>query len=263
MHGPRISNQSFLQFMTIPPPIARVFQWIRRIALVFFIFSVASVVLFSFIPPPFTPLMIKRLIDQATDGKREMRLYKSWTRLEHISTNLQVAVICGEDQSFLEHQGFDFKAIEKALKHNKKSKKKRGASTISQQTAKNVFLWPSRSWLRKGFELYFTTLIEACWDKARIFEVYLNVAEWGDGIYGAEAASQHYFKKPASALSREEASLLASVLPGPLIYSVKNPNAKVRKKQHWIIRQMRYWGGEVNFEDSNTPGLEEPEEDAE
>ena len=235
-------------------------RFIRRAIIVFFVFSVASVVLFSFVPPPFTPLMIKRLFQQGSDEKRSMRMQKDWTSLEHISTNLQVAVICGEDQSFLEHQGFDFNQIEKALKSNKKSKKVRGASTISQQTAKNVFLWPTRSWLRKGFEIYFTTLMEACWDKARILEVYLNVAEWGDGIYGAEAASQYYFHKSSSNLTRSEAALLAAVLPGPLIFSVKNPDATVRKKQEWILQQMRYWGGEVNFEDPNTPGVEHKEE---
>jgi monofunctional glycosyltransferase len=235
-------------------------RWMRRAIVVFLVVSVASVVLFSVIPPPLTPLMIKRLWQQGMDDKRSMRLTKDWTSLQNISTNMQVAVICGEDQGFLEHQGFDFKAIERALKHNKRSKRTRGASTISQQTAKNVFLWPNRSWLRKGFEIYFTTLIEACWSKARIFEVYLNVAEWGDGIYGAEAAAQHYFNKPASQLNREEAALLASVLPGPLKYSVKNPNETVRKKQRWILHQMRYWGGEVDYEDSNTPGVEREEE---
>jgi monofunctional glycosyltransferase len=137
----------------------------------------------------------------------------------------------------------------------------RGASTISQQTAKNVFLWPTRSWLRKGFEIYFTVLIEACWSKKRIMEMYLNIAEWGDGIYGAEAAAQHYFGKSAAALNQEEAALLAAVLPGPLKYSVANPSAFVRRKQQRILRHMRNWGGAVNFEAPNTPGVEREEEE--
>jgi monofunctional glycosyltransferase len=240
--------------------LSKIMLWVRRTAIWFLVLSLASVVLFSFVPTPFTPLMLKRMYQQAMDSKREVSLQKNWTSLAHISTNLQVAVICGEDQSFLEHQGFDFNAIQRALKHNQKAKKTRGASTISQQTAKNVFLWPSRTWLRKGLEVYFTALIEACWSKERIFEMYLNVAEWGDGIYGAEAAAQHYFKKPASQLSREEAALLASVLPGPLIYSVKSPTEAIRKKQRWIMHQMRFWGGEVDYEEANTPKVERDEQ---
>jgi monofunctional glycosyltransferase len=227
---------------------ARMLVWLRRGMMLFFVISVASVVLFSFLPPPFTPLMVKRLFQQASDSKREMRLSKDWTSIDQISDAMQIAVLCAEDQAFLEHEGFDLKAIQKALKHNKRSKKQRGASTISQQTAKNVFLWPTRSWLRKGFEVYFTFLIEAIWSKERIIEVYLNVAEWGDGIYGAEAAAQHYFKKSAAQLTREESALLAAVLPGPLKYSVKNPTDYIRKRQRWIMGQARYWHGEVDYD---------------
>jgi monofunctional glycosyltransferase len=239
-----------------PTPLGigqRVVLWLRRGLVLFFVLSVASVVLFSFLPPPFTPLMVKRLYQQSTDPKREMRLSKDWTSIEHISDAMQIAVLCAEDQAFLEHEGFDLKAIQKALKHNKRSKRQRGASTISQQTAKNVFLWPTRSWLRKGFEVYFTTLIEAIWSKERIIEVYLNVAEWGDGIYGAEAAAQHYFNKPAAQLNREEAALLAAVLPGPLKYSVKNPSDYIRKRQRWIMGQARYWHGEVDYDATEAP----------
>jgi monofunctional biosynthetic peptidoglycan transglycosylase len=162
-------------------------------------------------------------------------------------------VVCAEDQDFLEHEGFDFEAIEKAYKYNRNHKRKRGASTISQQTAKNVFLWPSRSWLRKGFEVYFTFLIETIWSKKRIMTAYLNSIEFGDGIYGAEAAAQFYFKKSALQINRQEAALLASVLPNPFIYKVDQPSGKVRERQQWILGQMRMWGGKIDYDDPNTP----------
>ncbi|MFT5244804.1 MAG: monofunctional biosynthetic peptidoglycan transglycosylase, partial [Psychroserpens sp.] len=139
-----------------------------------------------------------------------------WVSVEDISKNLQLAVICSEDQNFLKHYGFDVKAIEKAYENNKKGKRLMGASSISQQTAKNVFLWPQRSWLRKGLETYFTFLIELIWSKERIMEVYLNSIEMGPGIYGAKAASQYWFKKPPSSLSKQEAAAMASILPNPL-----------------------------------------------
>lgn len=161
--------------------------------------------------------------------------------MERISENLQLAVVCAEDQNFPTHTGFDFEAIEKALEHNKKGKRMRGASTISQQCAKNLFLWPQRSWLRKGLEAYFTVLIELIWSKERILEVYLNIIELGDGIYGAEAASQEFFKIPAEKLNRPQAALLAAVLPNPLEYSVARPSAYVRSRQGWILVQMKLW----------------------
>jgi monofunctional biosynthetic peptidoglycan transglycosylase len=153
----------------------------------------------------------------------------------------------------LEHEGFDFEAIEKAYKHNKTHKRKRGASTISQQTAKNVFLWPARSWMRKGLEVYFTFLIEVLWSKERIMTVYLNIIEFGDGIYGAEAAAQHYYGVSAQKLNRDQAAMLAAVLPAPLRYSVKNPQNNVRERQRWILSQMRMWGGRIDYDEPNTP----------
>ncbi len=205
--------------------------------------------------------MIKRLWEQSTSEKRELLLDKDWTSIDRISNKMVLAVICGEDQLFFEHHGFDIKAIKKAIIHNQKSKRKRGASTISQQTAKNVFLWPTRSWLRKGFEIWFSVLIEACWSKKRILEVYLNVAEWGDGIYGVEAAAQYYYHKQASSLNQEESAMLAAVLPSPLKYSVVNPSPHVRKRQQRILRHMRNWGGTINLEHPNTPGIEHDEDD--
>ena len=167
--------------------------------------------------------------------------------LDEISPNLQLAVLSSEDQNFLTHHGFDFDAIEKAVEHNENHKHKRGASTISQQTAKNVFLYDGRNWVRKGVEVYFTFLIETFWNKKRIMEVYLNVIEFGDGIYGAEAASQEFFHTPAKKLSNEQAALLAAVLPAPRKFSAKTPSPYVRKRQEWILGQMANWG-ELKFE---------------
>ncbi len=206
----------------------------------FFILSVASVIIFRFIPVPFTPLMIIRCCQQVFEKDRELRLKKDWTAIENISAAMPLAVITSEDQKFEEHFGLDMQAIEKAAKYNEKHKKKKGASTITQQVAKNVFLWPSRSWLRKGFEVYFTVLIEIFWSKERIMEVYLNIIELGDGIYGVEAAANHYFKKPSKKLSINESAMLAAILPLPLKWSPLKPNARVLKRQNWIIRQMRY-----------------------
>ena len=165
-----------------------------------------------------------------------------------MSSALPTAVVASEDQLFLEHWGFDFKSIEKAYENNQKKKRRtiRGASTISQQVAKNVFLWPGRSWVRKGLEVYFTVLIEILWDKKRIVEVYLNVAEMGDGIYGVEAASRKYFKRGANKISRSQAALIAAILPNPLKYSATKPTAYIKKRQQWILRNMDYIG-ELKF----------------
>lgn len=191
--------------------------------------------------------MVKRCIEQKIDG-REMKLEKKWKPLEEISPSLQLAVVCSEDQNFLKHNGFDFGAIKKAFEHNKKSKRKRGASTISQQTAKNVFLWDGRSWVRKGFEVYFTFLIELFWSKERIMEVYLNAIEMGPGIYGAEAASQAYFKKSAKDISKQQAATISAILPSPLKYNAKNPSTYLQGRINWTLQQMRYWGGKLDYD---------------
>jgi monofunctional biosynthetic peptidoglycan transglycosylase len=165
-----------------------------------------------------------------------------WIPIEDISTNLQLAVICSEDQNFVKHNGFDIKAIEKAYENNKKGKTIKGGSSISQQTAKNVFLWPHRSWVRKGFETYFTFLIELIWSKERIMEVYLNCIEMGPGIYGAEAASQYWFHKSASKLTQYESAALASILPNPLRYKASPASNYIEGRKAWIVKQMRFYG---------------------
>jgi monofunctional glycosyltransferase len=227
--------------------IRKSWRIIWRLAMWFLIVSVVSVVFFRWVPVPVTPLMLVRCVEQKVDGK-EMKLKKDWVSLDDISPNLQLAVVCSEDQNFIKHNGFDFKAIDKAMEYNETHKKTRGASTISQQTAKNLFLWPGRSWIRKGFEVYFTFLIETFWSKQRIMEVYLNIIEMGDGIYGAEATSQIYFKKNAKNLSRAESAAIAAVLPNPRKFNAGKPSAYVSGRQAWIMRQMNYWGGVLNYE---------------
>ena len=203
------------------------------------VLSIASVLLFRLVPIPFTPLMLIRCVEQKSDGK-DMKLRKDWTSIDEMSAAMPLAVIASEDQNFEEHFGFDMDAIRKAQAYNDRHKGKRmkGASTISQQTAKNVFLWPSRSWIRKGFEVYFTFLIELFWSKQRIMEVYLNVIEMGNGVYGTEAAAQEYFHKPAKKLSMREAALIAAVLPNPRKWSPAKPSAYIQRKSSRIIHFM-------------------------
>lgn len=215
------------------------FRWMLYGVLVFFISSVLFVLLYAIVNPPVTPLMVIRSFQQMFNGEKVV-LKKDWVPIREISPSLQLAVVASEDNRFLEHHGFDFEAIEKAKDFNekKKGKKMRGASTISQQTAKNVFLWPQRSWIRKGLEAYFTLLIELVWSKKRIMEVYLNVIETGKGIYGAEKASQIYFYKPASKLTASEAALLAAILPNPLKWSPAKPTRYLLTRQQWILWNM-------------------------
>jgi len=226
-----------------------------KVALILFGLSIFSVILFRWVPIPFTPLMGIRMVEQLSDGK-ELKCKKDWEPIENISRHLPLAVVCSEDQLFMEHHGFDMKAIEKAMAYNKKKKGKkvRGASTISQQTAKNVFLWQGRSWLRKGFEVYFTGLIELFWSKERIMEVYLNVIEMGNGVYGAQAAAQQFFNKDAIKLTQGEAALIASVLPNPRKWNPAKPSKYVRKRQNWIMRQMNHHGGRIELEPEEEPG---------
>ncbi|MDP4280856.1 MAG: monofunctional biosynthetic peptidoglycan transglycosylase [Bacteroidota bacterium] len=217
----------------------RLWKFIWILFLIFIISSLFFTLLYKFVNPPITPLMVIRLGDQLVSGKPE-RLKKSWVGLDQISKSLPRAVVASEDNNFMRHNGFDFEAIEKARDYNaaKKGKKIRGASTISQQTAKNVFLWPDRTWVRKGFETYFTFLIETFWSKKRILEVYLNVIETGDGIYGAEAAAETYFGKHASSLTAEESALIAAVLPNPRKWSPAHPTSYISGRQQWILWNM-------------------------
>ncbi len=207
----------------------------------FFAISIGLVILYKWLPVPVTPLMVIRTVQQTVNGE-DIVWKHDWESLDNISKNMQLAVICSEDQNFLNHSGFDMKAIEKAIEYNKKGKRTRGASTISQQTAKNVFLWPHRSWVRKGLEVYFTFLIELIWSKERIMEVYLNSVEMGKGVYGAEAAAQHWFKKPASNLRKQEAAAIAAVLPNPLRYRANPATNYIQRRKNWISRQINFFG---------------------
>lgn len=209
--------------------ITRLLLWI----IVFFFGStIAAVVVYKWMPVYITPLMITRSIENDDEMQHK------WVPIEEISENMALAVVSSEDNLFMSHSGFDFDQIQKAIEEAEKTGRQRGASTISQQTAKNVFLWNGRSWVRKGLEAYFTVLIELIWGKERIMEVYLNSIEMGPGIYGAEAVAQAHFGKSASKLTRREAALIAATLPNPLKYSSKNPSKYMRKRQRHITRLM-------------------------
>ena len=205
--------------------------------------SILLVLILRFIPPPCSALMVQRQVSAILDSK-PCKCRQRWVSLAQIAPCMGVAVMAGEDQNFPEHGGFDRDAIEKALAHNEKSRRKRGASTISMQTSKNMFLWESRSWPRKGLEVYFTLLLETAWSKRRILEVYLNIVEFGDGVYGVEAASRKFFGRSAATLNPAQAALLAAVLPSPRRYRADAPNGYLRGRQEWILRQMRQLGGD-------------------
>src|ERR1700744_3733038 len=215
---------------------------ILKIAFILFVgSSIFFVILYRFVNPPITFLMIQRGFERKSDGK-PWKIDKQWVDFDQIADPMKRAAVAAEDQTFLENHGFDFKAMEKAIDKNAHSHKLMGGSTISQQTAKNVFLWPGRSYIRKGFEAYFTILEEIFWSKKRIMEVYLNEIEMGDGVYGIEAASEYYYHKHASQLTAKEAASIASIFPDPLKWSPTNPNEHVHHKQHFILRNMRRLG---------------------
>lgn len=205
---------------------------VGKILLWFVVFTIVWVLAYRFINPPITLLMLQR----------SAKVERKWVKFENISDNMKRAAVSAEDQLFLKHIGFDVKAIEKAFENNAKGKKIKGGSTISQQTAKNVFLWPGRSYIRKAFEAYFTLLIEVLWSKERILEVYLNVIEMGDGIYGAEAAAQTYYGKSCSNLTRAQAALIVACFPNPIRWTPKRPTAYIKKRQYLIMRNMRRLG---------------------
>jgi monofunctional biosynthetic peptidoglycan transglycosylase len=215
----------------------RFFRFILKFLLGLFLFSILMVVIYKWVPVPFTPLMAIRYFENPEEDIRH-----DWVAMEKISDNLKLAVIASEDQNFPVHSGFDYEAIQKAMEDNKKGKRVRGASTISQQTAKNVFLWPQRSWFRKGLEVYFTFWIELLWSKERILEVYLNSIEMGQGFYGAEAAAQAWFGKSAANLTAYEAAAIAAILPNPRQYRAKPASSYIQGRQSWIVRQMRNLG---------------------
>ena len=207
----------------------------------FFASTILSVVALRFVPVFFTPLMFIRCYQQVSEGK-ELKLEHHWVAFNEISPHMPVAVMTSEDAKFLQHHGFDYEAIEHAAKRNMEhpEKRKLGASTISQQTAKNVFLWPGRSWVRKGFEVYFTSLIELLWPKQRIMEVYLNSIEMGDGIYGVDAVAEAHFGTDALHLSKAQCALIAATLPNPHKFSSKHPSAYMLKRQARILREMKF-----------------------
>ncbi|MBC7758670.1 MAG: monofunctional biosynthetic peptidoglycan transglycosylase [Phormidesmis sp. FL-bin-119] len=214
---------------------------LRNIILWFLTITFLWVLALRFINPPITFLMLQRGVERKIDGK-EWKIEKEWIAVEDLSDNLKKAAIAGEDVNFLKHWGFDFKAMENAFEKNQKSMRVVGGSTISQQVAKNVFLWPGRSYVRKAFEAYFTALIELLWGKERILEVYLNVIETGDGLYGAEAASWNYYNKSAASMTRSQAALLVAVLPNPRRWSPAKPTSYIYRKQSLILRNMRRLG---------------------
>ncbi|RYZ67311.1 MAG: monofunctional biosynthetic peptidoglycan transglycosylase, partial [Proteobacteria bacterium] len=199
--------------------------------------SIGLVLIFAIVPVPVTPLMLIRPVQGALDGKW-VGISKDWIPLEEMSPHIVRSVLKAEDELFFEHHGFDFVAIQKAYRYNQTHRKKKGASTISQQTAKNVFLWPHRDWVRKGLEAYFTVLIESVWSKNRILEVYLNVIELGPGVYGVEAASQKYFRRTARRLNASQGALLAAVLPNPRKFRIDRPSSYVVGRQYRILNRV-------------------------
>lgn len=217
--------------------IKRFFKFFAKLILSLIVLSVLLVLLFKWVPVPITPLMILRYAENPQE-----KTTHDWVPIEDISRHLQLAVIASEDQNFKNHNGFDLVAINKAIEDNQKGKRVRGASTISQQTAKNVFLLPHRNWVRKGLEVYFTFLIETFWTKERILEVYLNSIEMGKGIYGAEAASKVWFGKSAKNLSAYEAAAIAAILPNPREYRANPASNYIQQRKAWIVRQMANYG---------------------
>lgn len=219
-----------------------IWRLIWRGALAFIVLSIALVLLFRFVPPPGSMVMVERKI-QSWINSEPIDIQRQWRSWENLSSNAKLAVIAAEDQRFPQHRGFDLVELKRALKASLDGERLRGASTLSQQTAKNVFLWSGRNWARKGLEAWFTLLIEMLWSKQRILEVYLNVAEWDTGVFGLEAAAGHYFGASGSALTERQASLLAAILPSPRTRSASRPDAQVERRSQWILQQMRNLGG--------------------
>jgi monofunctional biosynthetic peptidoglycan transglycosylase len=216
--------------------------WLKRAVILLLCLWVAGILLFSFLPVPFSAVMVERQISAWLTGDFGYVAHSDWVPMSEISSPMALAVMAAEDQKFPTHWGFDVDAIQSVL--DKDGGKMRGASTLSQQTAKNLFLWDGRSWVRKGLEAGLTVGIETVWTKRRILTVYLNIAEFGDGVFGVEQAAQHFFHKPASRLTASQAALLAAVLPNPHLFKVNAPSAYVIRRQQWILRQMSQLGGE-------------------
>ncbi len=218
------------------------FRWILRLLISILILTAGPVLLLRWVDPPTTAFMIREQLSTGQSGKPRTVRYR-WVDWPEISPHIKVAVIAAEDQTFPDHHGFDFKSINDALEDRERGRRIRGASTLTQQVAKNLFLWPGQSWVRKGLEAYFTVLIEALWPKRRILEMYVNIAEFGPGVFGVGAASEIYFRKSPAQLDAEDAALLAAVLPSPKRMKVQAPSRYVRSRQQWILDQMRGLGG--------------------
>jgi monofunctional biosynthetic peptidoglycan transglycosylase len=227
------------------PFLQRCWRFFFQAGIFFVFFSIVLVVVLRWVPVSYTPLMFIRCAQTGDDKKAKIE--HEWAPENEIPNSLQLAVVSTEDQRFLEHHGFDFKEIEKAMDEAEGGDRHRGASTISQQTAKNVFLWPSSTYIRKGFEAWFTVLIEVFWSKKHILNVYVNSVEFGDGIYGCEAAAQHFFHKHASQLSRDESARLAVVLPNPLRFNVGKPTSHMINRKEWALQQMSNRGNVLIF----------------
>ena len=218
-------------------------RWLLALPMLLLLATVLQVAVLRFVDPWFSTFMAIRQFQAWTEGDWRFRVAYDWRDLDRMSSSVPLALVAAEDQRFAEHYGFDLKAIEKARNNNARGSKVRGGSTISQQTAKNLFLWSGRSWVRKGIEAWYTVLIETLWPKRRIIEVYANIAEFGDGVYGAQAAARSYFRKDASRLGAAEAARMAAVLPNPKRYSVARPGPYVQRRSNAIQRQMRHIGG--------------------
>lgn len=221
----------------------RAWRWLILLPLLFVAFSVLQVLVLRVVNPPFSTVMVLRQLEAWGEGEWGFRIHYQWRDLDRMATSVPISLVAAEDQRFPLHSGFDLKAIEKAREHNAEGGRLRGASTISQQVSKNLFLWQGRSWLRKGLEVWYTVLIEALWPKSRILEMYANVAELGDGIYGVQAASVQFWNKDSARLSAAESARLAAVLPSPRRYSAKNPGPFVQRRAAWIQKQSRQLGG--------------------
>lgn len=237
-----MAKKTITNKITFRKRIFNIFKWILKFAIVFFVSTVLLVFAMRWINPITSSIMIQRQISGLFDGEFDLIKYH-WVDYDDISRYMPIAIVAAEDQNFPKHFGFDFKQIEKALKENKRGRRVRGASTITQQVAKNLFLWEGKSFVRKGIEAYITLLIELLWDKQRILEVHMNIAEMGDKVFGVGTASVAYFKKPAIKLTISQAALLAAILPNPKKYSAVKPSGYVRGRQNWIIRQINSLGG--------------------
>ncbi len=220
--------------------LRRILLWVVALSLTA---SIALVLVFRWLPVPLSSLMVQRQLTGARQGGPSYRLHYTWVSLEQMAHSVPLAVIAAEDQKFFEHQGFDVEAIKKAWQANQHRRRPLGASTISQQVAKNLYLWPGRTFVRKGIEAWFTVLLEGLWPKRRILEVYLNIAEFGPGIFGVEAGSRAFFRKSALQLTSREAALLAAVLPSPLKFDLAQPSNYVRGRARQIEQQMKLLGG--------------------